>query len=959
MLCRDPAIVGGKAANLGRTAAAGLPVPPAFVVTARAYREFVAHDGLGTRIAEQLAGLDTGDPDDLSARAGRIRELVIATAVPETAESAIRAGYDELTATHGTEFVAVRSSGTAEDLAGASFAGQHDTYLDVRGGDDVLDAVRRCWASLWTDRAVAYRSQRGFDHGLAGDGAVDGGGVALPVVVQAMVAADCSGVLFTADPMTGAVDRYVVNAGWGLGEGVVSGVLEPDQIVLDRATLEPVERTLGAKEVRVVRDPDTGSGTVTETTPADLRARYAVDDVQLRQLARLGRRVTEYYGGWPQDIEWAFTGSGAEARLHLLQTREVTGVDLSWDSDLDDWKQTDPPAPDTLWSNVWAREIWCGRITPLMYSIRGEALTAAHTYSANMWGFPEVGRLPLFKYRRGTVYFNSRTDYLNHLNTVPPILRTGAVMPFVPPTWFADLEQQPFDWARFVKFFIRLRMIDKVTAPYAWMKNAFFKEEHQKEYFAGLPIEEIRELSDRELKDYAQLTVTKQAREYTDAYTGLFVHVPLASAAMIWFLGQYYRGTNQMIFTDLVTGLPQRTLTQSANLAQLALADTIKADPELRKAYDDHPGAAFFEVVAADARFAAFDEQYRRFVADYGHRGHADRDIWYDRRCENPGLDYDALGSLMLAEGVDHEATERRLIAQREAAADEVIDGLRRQPLAAVKIEAFKLLHDYLLRFFTWRDNERNHADRGTLAKKRAFAEIGRRLVERGVLTSGPADRKDEDFYYLSKDELFRLLEGDAGRVSIDRATTTEERSEAGIDHQHGVPTDPRVLRAKITGRRRNCDRVNAEWHPPMYLEGERAVELTVPGEPAPELPEGTLRGLGTSRGRATGTARVIGTQAQLGTLARGDVLVTNATDPGWTPAFLLISGLVLETGGMLAHGSCISREYGIPAVVIPGAMSLIENGARITVSGDTGEVMIEPPGQHEQRGRTEEPANG
>jgi pyruvate,water dikinase len=103
----------------------------------------------------------------------------------------------------------------------------------------------------------------------------------------------------------------------------------------------------------------------------------------------------------------------------------------------------------------------------------------------------------------------------------------------------------------------------------------------------------------------------------------------------------------------------------------------------------------------------------------------------------------------------------------------------------------------------------------------------------------------------------------------------------------------------------------------------------------------------------------VIGTQAQLGTLARGDVLVTNATDPGWTPAFLLISGLVLETGGMLAHGSCISREYGIPAVVIPGAMSLIENGARITVSGDTGEVMIEPPGQHEQRGRTEEPANG
>jgi pyruvate,water dikinase len=446
------------------------------------------------------------------------------------------------------------------------------------------------------------------------------------------------------------------------------------------------------------------------------------------------------------------------------------------------------------------------------------------------------------------------------------------------------------------------------------MRNAFWKEEHQKEYFAGLPVEEIRRLSDRELREYAQLTVTKQAREYTDAYTGLFVHVPLASAAMIWFLGKYYRGTNPMIFTDLVTGLPRRTLTQSANLAQLALADAIKADPALKAAFDEHPGAEFFEVVAADPRFAGFAEQYREFVADYGHRGHADRDIWYDRRCENPALDHAALGTLMQASDVDHEATERRLIAQREAATDEVIEGLRTQPLAAVKIEAFKLLADYLLRFFTWRDNERNHADRGTLAKKRAFAEIGRRLVERGLLTDGPADRKDPDFYYLSKDELFRLLDG--------------------------VPTDPRLIATKVTNRRANCDRVNVEWHPPMYLRGE---------QPAPEIEgvadhqagDGVLRGLGTSRGRATGTAKVIGTQAGLTELAKGDILVTNATDPGWTPAFLLISGLVLETGGMLAHGSCISREYGIPAVVVPGAMALIEDGSTVTVSGDTGEVLI------------------
>lgn len=890
--CPDPEITGGKGANLGRLAAAGFPVPPGFVVTADGYRAFVADLAL----AGHLAGLSTVDYDDLETRTAAIRDLVTTAPFPVELESEIRAAYDEIgSGTH----VAVRSSGTAEDLAGASFAGQHDTYLDMVGSDRVLDAVRRCFASLWTTRAVAYRTQNGFDHAA----------VALPVVVQRMVSAESSGVMFTADPMGGAVDRYVINAGWGLGEGIVSGILEPDQVTLDRETLAPVAKVLGSKLVQVVRDPQRGSSTVTVDVDPAQQSRLCLSDEQLTSLGRLGRRITEHYGDWPQDIEWAF----ADGTLYLLQSREVTGVDFSWDEDLDEWKETDPPPPDTLWSNVWAQEIWCGRITPLMYSIRGEALTAAHTYSANMWDFSEVGRMPLFKYRKGTVYFNSRTDYLNHLNTVPPILRTGAVMPFVPPTWFDGLDKEPFSWTKFVKFYLRLQMIDRVTAPYAWMKNAFWKEDNQKEYFAGLPVEEISALSDRELRRYAQLTVTKQAREYTDAYTGLFVHVPLASAAMIWFLGQYYRGTNPMIFTDLITGLPQRTLTQSANLAQLALADAIKADPALRELFDANPGAAFFEKVTADPVFADFTARYQQFVADFGHRGHADRDIWYDRRCENPGLDWDALASLMQAEDVDHEATERKLIAQREAAADEVIDGLRSQPLAAVKIEAFKLIHDYLLRFFTWRDNERNHADRGTLAKKRAFQEIGRRLVERGVLVNDVPG--DDDFYYLSKDELFHLLDG--------------------------AVRDLRLVRAKVLARRRNCDRVNSEWIPPMYLEGETPVDLALDDGPAEELPEGMLRGLGTSRGDATGVARVVGTQKELGRLGKGDILVTNSTDPGWTPAFLLISGLVLETGGMLAHGSCISREYGIPAVVIPGAMKLIGEGATVRVCGDTGEVTV------------------
>jgi phosphoenolpyruvate synthase/pyruvate phosphate dikinase len=267
--------VGGKAANLGELTRAGFPVPPGFCVTTDAYRRLAAAAGLDT-----ILGTATGD--ELPAAA---RSKILETPVPDGLASAIVGAYRAL----GTDvMVAVRSSATAEDLPFASFAGQQDTYLGVQGADAVLDAVHRCWASLWTDRAVSYRTSQGIDHA----------GVRLAVVVQTMVHSQVAGVLFTANPVTGRRHEAVIDASPGLGEAVVSGAVTPDHLVVDTATLRILERRSGDKRFAIHALPGGGTQQISLAPGAGL----CVTDRQVTDLAVLGDRVETHYGA-PQDIE--------------------------------------------------------------------------------------------------------------------------------------------------------------------------------------------------------------------------------------------------------------------------------------------------------------------------------------------------------------------------------------------------------------------------------------------------------------------------------------------------------------------------------------------------------------------------------------------------------------------------------------------------------------------------------
>ncbi|OYR40119.1 phosphoenolpyruvate synthase [Halorubrum sp. Eb13] len=302
----DVGTVGGKAASLGELIGAGLPVPPGFAVTAGTYRTFIEEAG----IDEELFSAVDVDPEDsaaLRAAEERAEELILDTPFPEEVREEILERYRSM---GGEEeaFVAVRSSATAEDLPDSSFAGQQETFLNVRE-DDLLRRVKECWASLFTQRAIYYRQQRGFPHA----------DVDIAVVVQRMVDAEKSGVMFTSHPSTGD-PQITIEAAWGLGEAVVSGTVSPDNYVYDRERGAVDQVTVADKKVEMVKDAETGE-TVQLDVDEERRTARVLSDAEIGDLVALGERVEDHYGT-PQDVEWAIR----DGEIYMLQSRPITTI---------------------------------------------------------------------------------------------------------------------------------------------------------------------------------------------------------------------------------------------------------------------------------------------------------------------------------------------------------------------------------------------------------------------------------------------------------------------------------------------------------------------------------------------------------------------------------------------------------------------------------------------------------
>ncbi len=881
--------VGGKGANLGRLTAAGFAVPPGFVVGTSAYLTHV--ENLQADIDKILSEIDYENAEALESKVSEIRDIIVSAEVPadvraEIASASAKVGEDV--------FFAVRSSGTAEDLEGASFAGLHDTYLDIHGVDNIVDAVKRCWASLWTGRATFYRNSQGFDHFSS----------SIAVVCQTMVESEVSGVMFTGNPMNESTEEVLINASWGLGEAIVSGVVTPDEFIIRHQGLRLLDKSLGSKELTIRRDKKSGNGTVEEKTAKELCDKFCLTDKQAQELAEIGLKIQETYGGFPQDIEWAYQGGN----FYLLQARPITGVEFSWDADVTNSVQgnNDGIEYDEVWSRTFPEEMWTGAITPLMFSWRCWGLNQCHSVGVRAFGYPELDYTTrrLWIYNKGVSYHNCKTDLEMIKTAVPPQLREG-LLEKIPLEWQEEALNAPFDWSRYLQMFQRVEN-DRPDMGFKWWevcRDDFIESEEYRENTRPLSQSELAAMSDYELKQYIAKVVRLEVASYDPPWNGLLWYMRDSLGWIGWMVQNWYTGGRETVMMDLMTGTRNPTVTTKDNHRVWSLANFIYKSPELSSLFEKYPDGRFFDYVEQCVDGPEFKTMWDEHMRLGGHRGHPDRDIYFDRRLDNPLVDLRLFKSLMGTP--DPLVQEKKMTAKLEETIEHVYQNLKEQSNGQFKAEAFRALIDFSHNSLEFRDNEREVMDWSTYAIKLGYEEVGRRCRERGLL-EGP---KDE--YFLTQEELYEVLEG------------TER-----------MP----LMKAKIAARKKNFEEIDRKTrHPAKYLQKGLPAAIDVP-----ELSgDGVLKGKTTSIGKVTGTARVVRELSQIGKVNKGEILIVHATDPGWTPVFMLITGIVLETGGLISHGALLAREYGLPGVQIPGALELIPDGATITLDGDAGAVII------------------
>jgi len=468
-------VAGGKGASLARLAVAGLSVPAGYHVITEAYRQFVAANDLQARIAAAIARVDVSRPETLAAASQAITHLFMGAIIPAEIADAVTQAYATLPGT--SPAVAVRSSATAEDLPTASFAGQQETYLNVSGAAAVLEATRKCWASLWTARAIDYRARLNIP-------VVD---VALAVVVQVLVPAEASGILFTANPVNGRRDQMVVNASWGLGEAIVGGAVTPDSLTLDKASGNVIARETAEKRVQTVR---INGGVQEQPVPANLRRAPVLDAGQAAELARLGNQIEALYG-MPMDIEWAL----ADRKFAIVQARPITALPEPQPEPPTDWKLP-KGAYAAMRNNIV--EMMIEPLTPLFSTLGLNAVnTSMGGLLTQFFGQPGMMPEPLIITVNHYAYYNGSIKFVPMLKMMlgaPGIMKrmfTGAVERWTKdnrPRYIATVEHwrsQPWQHSPAVEMLSAVRELAEAAIdaygslvsgviPAAWISEALF-----------------------------------------------------------------------------------------------------------------------------------------------------------------------------------------------------------------------------------------------------------------------------------------------------------------------------------------------------------------------------------------------------------------------------------------------------------------------------------------------------
>ncbi len=913
--------IGGKAENLWVMTRQGFPVPPWFVVTTAAYKEAIAGAAAGAAIRKAVQDADLKGRDAKKAAAGvaeRARAAVAAAEIPAAAKKEILEEYRRRFGGPG-DLVAVRSSAIGEDAEGASFAGQHDTCLFVRGEESLLRAIKKCWASAFTERSLAYRTEKGIDPARS----------EVAVVVQLMVFGDVSGVLFTANPNNGRRDEVLVNAVYGIGEGLVSGAYDADAFTVRRGS-GWLKTELAEKPKRIVFDRERGEGTVEEDVPEADRARACLTADQAREIAALGERCERHYGR-PQDMEFAIAGG----RIWLLQTRPITAIadDVGELSDVG----FEPPAGtadairrlaqgrETIWDNSNIVESYSGVTTPLTFSFASQAYYYVYLQFCEVIGVPldeirknEQVLRNMIGLVKGRVYYNLRNWY-RLISFLPGYTYNRdfmAAMMGLKET--ADTGDRTKDLTAFDKYLVEL---PKMLYRGGLLGRQFYRIDAWVDEFFATFKRVYGEYRDR---DFDAMSVDDLVATYRELEARLLWawKAPIINdfAAMIYY-GVLRRLVGRWIDPDPRSAIQNDLLCGEGGIESteptkrmMALAIDARKAPSVAKVLlgtsDERCLAAIDAAAGEDPDVAAWRERLKDLLVRFGDRCMNELKLESATLAEEPKFLFSVIKNYMRQKDLDPEAMERREKEIRTKAEGVIAQKLRLSP---VKLATFRHVVENARKAVKNRENMRFSRTRIFGVVRRLFRAIGRQLAAAGLLAAS------EDIFYLELQEILSLSEG--------RLTCWD-------------------LRGQVDLRRRQFDRWRRE---PVddrfstrgtYMAGQsyrnEAAAAAASSDP------NVLRGVGCCPGKVKNKVRVIRSpDDDMG--LNGEILVAERTDPGWVPLYPSACGLLIERGSILSHSAIVARELGVPCIVgVRDLTRRLKDGQVVEMDGGEGTVRLD-----------------
>jgi pyruvate,water dikinase len=872
---------GGKGTNLSKLIRAGFPVPDGFIVTTDDYFEFVKANNLGEKIQVQIAESSSQDSSSLERISKAIRASFTGGRIPNQITRQVEEAYTNL----GNGPVAVRSSATAEDLPDLSFAGQQDTFLNVVGVEALLTALINCWSSLWTARAIGYRTKNEIPHAE----------VALAVIVQEMVPAEVSGVLFTANPLTGSWLEAVVDATFGLGEALVSGHVEPDHYVVDLNSGQIIKKSIGSKQVALHGKANCGL----HTKRTNGSKRESLTENELNQLVELGKQVTGIYN-FPQDIEWGI----ARGEIYLLQSRPITSL----------FPIPDGMSPEPLQALFSFASVQ-GIIEPIT-PLGQDAIRLIFAGGGSLFGFDVTHETQGLRNSAGERLWVNITASVHHpIGSRAAIRFLSVVDPYVQQTLKSLKDEHFLKFGRgriristlhrllvfinpIIKRVLRyMRSPDGVAAQIMQASQseiAQIKEKSQSLKEDGSPLEQSLELFN-EIFNVFPFAVPEIAPGFIAGLIPFFV---------LNRISNHLTGSPDLALA-ISRGMPHN-VTIEMDLKLWETARKIRSDETVYEHFNHSEPVSLAKQYLEKTLPVTTQTAITRFLDEYGMRGLGEIDIGRQRWNEDPTYIFEVIKSYLHIE--DEELAPDIVYRKGEQASSEAITKLqeiaRRTFAGSLKAKIINSLAERVHSLAGLRESPKFHIIQVMGIIREALLENGQELASAGTF-----EQADEIFYlYLTE------LEELAKEEDRDWITLINERKSAYQRELHRVQI-PRLLLSD--GR--------------AFYEGLVSVE--VDGE--------RLIGSPVSPGIVEGIVRVVNDPINAD-LKPGEILVCPRTDPAWTPLFLAASGLITELGGMMTHGAIVAREYGIPAVVgINQATTVLRNGQRIKLNGSTGEILL------------------